>query len=122
MKQKTKIGTIAALAFLPLAAFAQPLGDIGDFFIEILNFVNNILIPLVIGIALLVFIYGLYKFFILGGGDDDSRKEGRQLMLYSILAFFLMVTIFAIVDLLARGTGLDGDSEIVDDVPGVQTR
>jgi hypothetical protein len=34
----------------------------------------------------------------------------------------LMVTVFAIVDLLAGGLGLEGDREIIDDVPGVQIR
>jgi F0F1-type ATP synthase assembly protein I len=68
-----------------------------------------------------MFIWGLFKYFILGGGDEDSRKEGRQLMLYSILAFFLMVTIFAIVDLLATGLGFSEGGETIM-VPNIFTR
>ena len=123
MKTLTTYGSLLALTLLPAVTFAQEenLGEIGSFLTTILGFINNILIPVVIGLALLVFIWGMFNYFILGGGDEGKRADGRQLMLYSILAFFMMVAIFAVVNLLTEGFGFD-DEEQINDVPNVPVR
>lgn len=87
------------------------LGDISKLFDSFINFINSTLIPLVFAVALLVFLYGIFKYFILGGGDETKRSEGRQLMMYSIGGFVVMVSIFGIVNLIAGGLGLDDNTE-----------
>ena len=109
----------AALMLLPAVALAQ-FGEINSFFNNITSFINNILIPLVFAVALLVFLWGMFKYFILGGGNDDSRSEGRQLMLYSVVGFVLMVSIFGIVNLVANGLGFSDDEEI-QNIPNAPT-
>lgn len=126
MKKLTTYVTAVSLSLLPFVALAEGefddgFGGIGDFFTAVLSFINNILIPVVIGLALLMFIWGMFKYFILGGGDEGNRQEGRQLMLYSILAFFMMVAIFGVVNLLTTGFGFD-DDESIQGVPQVDIR
>ncbi len=111
--------TTAALMLLPAIALAQ-FGEINSFFDNITSFINNVLIPLVFAIALLVFLYGVFKFFILGGGDADKRKEGTQLMMYAVIGFVLMVSIFGIVNLVANGLGFSDDEEI-QNIPNAPT-
>lgn len=119
MKKVSASIVATSFAFLPVVASAQ-FGEIDAFFGNISSFINNVLIPLVFAVALLVFIYGIFKFFILGGGDENSREEGKQLMLYSIIGFVLMVSIFGIVNLISNGLGFSDDEQI-DNIPNVPT-
>lgn len=106
------------LAFMPVFAFAQ-LEGIDDIFTDISSFIDGTLIPLVFAVALLVFLWGIFQFFILGGHDEEKRKDGRQLMMYSVLGFVLMVAIFGIVNLIIGAFNLDDDNDI--DIPSVPT-
>ena len=108
------------LLFMPLLASAQFGGNdkIGELFGDIRNFINNVLIPLVFAVALLIFIWGMFRFFIYGGHEDEEREKGKSLMIWSIVAFVLMVSIFGIVNLIAGGLGWSGkDLQGVPDVP-----
>lgn len=97
-----------AAPLLPLAAFAAPgdLSTVGSFIGNIMVFINKILVPAIFGLAFLVFIWGVFKTFILGGSDEDKQKEGKQLMMYAIAGFVLMVSIWGIVKLVSDGIGL----------------
>lgn len=116
-----KIG-VSLLAFLmPVLAFAQEdFGEINGFIGKISSFINSTLIPLLFGVALLVFLYGIFKYFILGGGDDGKREEGKQLMLYAIIGFVVMVSVFGIVNMIANGLGFS-DDEKIENIPDVPT-
>ena len=88
--------------FTPLLAFAQIENTaLGGFFTDIQSFINNVLIPLIFSIALLVFLYGTFKYFIAGSGNETTREEGKKFMLYAIIGFVLMVSIWGIVALVA---------------------
>lgn len=123
MKRLAAAASVGTLAYLPVVALAQDanFGGIGTFFQSITTFINNTLIPLLFAAALLVFLYGMFKFFILGGGDEGSRSEGRQLMLWAIIAFVVMVSIFGIVNLISSGLGFDANNDRID-IPSVPTR
>jgi hypothetical protein len=107
------------MVFMPAIALAQgEFGEISTFIGKISTFINGTLIPLVFGVALLVFIWGIFKYFILGGGDEGKREEGKQLMLYAIVGFVVMVSVFGIVNLIAGGLGFS-DDESIENIPNV---
>jgi hypothetical protein len=115
-----KLATATAAGFLvPALALAQ-FGEINSFFNDISSFINSVLIPLVFAIALLVFLWGMFKFFILGGHEEESRAEGRSLMMYAVVGFVLMVSIFGIVNLIANGLGFSKDQNI-NNIPNAPT-
>ena len=126
MKKALTFLTAQVLALSPLIALAQgargggSLGPITDFFTSVIAFINNTLIPLIFALALLVFFYGIFKYFILGGGDDEERKKGRQLMLWGIIGFVVMASIYGIIALVSTGLGISGVSNI--NVPTVPHR
>jgi len=67
------------------------------------------LLPIVAGLALLYFFWGLAK-FILRAGEEKGREEGKQIMMWGIIALFVMVSIWGIVgfisdDLFGVGNG-----------------
>jgi hypothetical protein len=116
-----KFGVSSLLFLTPVLAFAQgDFGEINTFVGKISSFINSTLIPLLFGVALLVFLWGIFKYFILGGGDEGSREEGKQLMLYAIIGFVVMVSVFGIVNLIANGLGFS-DDEKIENIPDVPT-
>jgi hypothetical protein len=124
-------GTLIALA--PLAALAQTtvtgaVNSNGDFFLGvcighcsygagtlfgifsiIFGIINNILIPLLFAVAFLVFIWGVFKYFILSGGDEDGQKAGRQLILWGLIGFFVMFSVWGLVNILINTFGLSSN-------------
>lgn len=97
-----KILIVSTYLVLPIFAFAQ-FREVDTFFTNIMTFINNILIPLIFALALLLFIYGMFKYFILGGGSDADREQGKQLILWAIIGFVMMVSIWGIVNMFAGG-------------------
>lgn len=114
--------TVLAVVALPMVVSAQApnqLGNIGGLFGEINDFVSNVLVPLVFAVAFLVFIWGVFQYFILGGGDEDKRAQGRGLMIWGIVGFVLFIAVWGIVNLIATGFGFDNDNTIeIPDIPG----
>ena len=98
-----------------LAALNTTSGTSGNAFVgsgieafvkNLVTFINSTIVPLVFAIAFLVFLWGIFKTFILGGADETKRSEGRQLMLYAIIGFLLMVSLWGIVNLVSSSLGL----------------
>lgn len=119
MKYLSAFSLSLVVLVAPVLAFAQ-FGQINDFLDDVLTFINGTLIPIIFALALLIFIYGMFKFFILGGSDEEDRKKGQQLMLWAIIGFVLMVSIWGIVNLVAGGLGFSQD-ENIQNIPNVPT-
>lgn len=118
---KTLIKIIPAFAFLPLLASAQGLGNfsgITSILNSFITIINSVLAPLVFALAFLMFLWGMFTTFILGGTDEGKQTEGKQLMLYSILAFVVMVSIWGIVNLVTSGFGLSTTVPAIPPTPG----
>ena len=62
-------------------------------------------IPVAFGAAVVFFFFGMAK-FILHAGDDQQRSEGKQIMLWGIIALFIISSIWGIVYLLANFFGV----------------
>ncbi len=89
---RTSALAIAVLA-LPLVASAQTVQAIFGIFGTIIN----LTVFLVIGIALIVFFFGLVRYL---AGGTEMKAKGLQIMLYGIIALFVMVSIWGLVRLL----------------------
>lgn len=106
------IGTLV-LPMFASAQFASGTGDGGDLqvFMEgILNFINDFLIPFIIAIGFLVFVWGMFQYFIAGGANDEAKEKGKSLMIYATLGFVLIIVFWGIVNLLSQSIGLEGQS------------
>ncbi len=57
------------------------------------------LIPLLVGVALLVFFWGLVK-FIYKAGSETAHEEAKNIMVWGIVGLFVMVSIWGIVSFL----------------------
>lgn len=106
----------ASLLALPLAipafALAATSGaSSGDFtslnssITAIENLINKV-VPLIIGIAGLVFIWGLVS-YVTAGGDEEKKKTARDTMVYGIIVLFVMVSVWGLVNILVGTFGLN---------------
>jgi len=101
-----------ALVATPFVSSAQAFRFEGfsAFFGAVTNFINQYIVPAVFAIAFLVFIWGIFKLFILGGTDEGKREEGKSLVMYSIIGFVLMISIWGLVNLVVSSFGLGGQT------------
>lgn len=118
---KTLFRLLPLTAFAPLFALAQAgnLNEVSGFIRNIITFINNTLVPAIFAIAFLVFLWGMFKTFILGGHDEEKQSEGKKLMVYAIAGFVIMVSLWGIVNLVARGFGFQGEN--IQNIPNVPT-
>jgi len=122
MKYITSILPVGLLV-LPLTSNAQIAnsasgGELEVLLANILTLVNSTLIPFIIGIAFLFFVFGVFRYFILGGGDEEKRAQGRSFVINSIVGFVLIIIFFGVVNLFTQSTGLDG--ETIQNIPQIQ--
>jgi len=98
MKKALFIATGSLLA-LPFVAFAQVnnLTDAGTVFI---NIINQILVPVLFALAFIVFIWGAFTTFILGAQSEETKENGKNLMLWGLIGFFVMVSVWGLVNIL----------------------
>lgn len=115
------LGSAATLA-LPAVASAQLAnagggGGFEQLLSNILDFTNNVLIPFIIAIGFLVFVWGMFQYFIAGGANDEAKEKGKSLMIYATLGFVLIIIFWGVVNLLTQSTGLD--QQTVNSTPTV---
>lgn len=91
-------GTIAAFA-LPLVSFAA-LNNASDVGALIIATINNILVPVLFAVAFLVFLWGAFDVFIIGSNSEEVKEKGKNLMLWGLIGFFVMVSIWGLVNIL----------------------
>ena len=118
--------TVFALSLPMLASadsglFGGETGNFGEFATGVTNLINQFLIPLFIAIAVLGFIWGVFKYFILGSDDEEKRKEGRSLMLYAIIGFVAIVALWGIVEFVAGAFGAEVGQDLNDYSQGPST-
>lgn len=88
----------------------MPFEPLGNFFYAIIGFIDAVLVPLIFTLAFVAFIWGVFRYFIAGGADKEKREEGRKFVLWSVIGFVVMFSIWGIVSLLINSLGFDNNS------------
>ena len=119
-----------ALAFtaLTLSVFALPLvsfaaiNNVSDVGSLIINTINNVVVPVLFAIAFIVFLWGAFNAFILGANSDDVKEKGKNLMLWGLIGFFVMVSVWGLVNILTGSVSFGNTTGISGGTPkaGVQ--
>lgn len=119
-----KLNTIALLALVTLPGLASAQitvngtgGPLAEMMRNILTFGNEVVIPFIIGIGFLMFVWGMLQYFIFGGASDESREKGKKLMISATIAFVTIIIFFGAINLLSTTTGLEGQK--IKNVPQV---
>ncbi len=105
---------VSVFPILPTIALAQTLSAQG-FIKSFLNFSNKTLIPALLGIAFLLFAVNVIRFFVIQGGEEDGRKNAKNLAIYSVLAFVVLIVFWGLVNLFSSSLGLSGNDALTPD-------
>jgi len=71
----------------------------------------NGIIPLLIGLAVVGFIYGIIQYF-LNSENEEKRKKGKEFMLWGIIALFVIISFWGIVNILQNTFTKDVKTEV----------
>ena len=100
---KTYSALLLIFLLLPNIAHANGLqGVIAD-----IGGIIAAIIPILVALALLFFFWGL-AIFILNAGNEQRRTEGRGIMIWGIIALFVMLSVWGLVVLLQTTFGVGG--------------
>lgn len=130
MNKITHISTLA-LTLAPSLALAQvvdttsgALDTIEENITVPLEGIVNSLIPIVIGLLIVAFFWGMAK-YVFAQGDETKKADGKKIMLYGAIAMFVAFSIWGIISILQDTFGITddattftGDSVIPDLAPG----
>lgn len=79
---------------------------LAEIVVSIVNEISIYFITFVSGLSLIVFIWGVMK-YIWKGDSDESRKKGRQLMIWGIIGLFVMFSVWGLVGVLGKTFKVD---------------
>ena len=109
---------LGALAVFPAITYAQNLRNVKRL-IEAIGSIVKLATPVLVGIALLVFFWGLIK-FIASADNEDGRKQGIQIMIWGAVSIFVILSIFGIVNFIGEALDIgQGEDIVVPVVPGL---
>ncbi|MCR4276080.1 MAG: pilin [Candidatus Parcubacteria bacterium] len=94
---------------MPLFAAAQTgvnVSYLQNYSNSITGVINYILVPVLMAIAFIVFLWGVYKYFIFGAADEKSRTDGRQFTLWGVIGFVVILSLWGIVNIFMSTLGL----------------
>lgn len=74
----------------------------------ILYLINYVLVPLLFAVSFITFLYGIAKAYIFSYGEAKSVEQGHRLVLWGVIAFAVMISIWGLVNVVANTFGLAG--------------
>jgi hypothetical protein len=115
MKKNIKFRIILTTLFGVFPAtfvYASPLIDSGSTVSDLIYNVMGVfdsLIPLLIGAAVVVFLYGVLLFIAkASAGNAEGRKEGINFMIFGIIGIAVMVSVWGLVAFVTNTFGTTG--------------
>ena len=94
---------------LPAVAFAQSLQNTTNatsLFANVRSILNAV-VPIIIALGVVYILWGIIQSYT--RGDEEKRKEGHMKVLYGIIALFVMVSIWGLVNILVGTAGLSNN-------------
>jgi hypothetical protein len=107
---KKIFSTVFSFIILSAPALGVLSADSPKDFKDVINnvFINGMirpLVPLLIGLAVVVFVYGVLLLVLSEGGE--KKEEGKEFMFWGIIGIFVMVSVWGLVSVLKSTFGLD---------------
>jgi hypothetical protein len=99
--------TLAAFFSSPLFVFAQSTGSLNTsqlsgYLTSFVSFVNSALVPALLAVAFITFLWGVFKYFIRDAADEKSLAEGRQFVLWGLIGFAVILSVWGLVAIVTN--------------------
>jgi len=92
------------LVALPTITFAQT--SLQNALIDLMDFINQVIIPVILTIAFLIFAVNAVRYFVIESNSEDGRAKARSLVIYSVSAFVAILLFYGLVNILVNGLGI----------------
>lgn len=101
MKKNNLKIALLALTLSPVVTFAagKTLKDIADLIVEYLN----IGLALIIGLAVVTFVWNVYLYFF----TEKDKTDAAKYVMYSVIGFFVILSFWGIVAVVRNSLNLD---------------
>jgi hypothetical protein len=118
MKRFFLVAAVALLT-LPTLAYAQELNNIQRLLDSIGRLISAAL-PIVAGLALLAFFWGV-AMFIFAQADESKKVEAKKIMIWSVVALFVMVSVWGLVRFINNALGIQQERtpDTLPTIPGL---
>lgn len=77
---------------------------------NIVYLINSVLVPLLFAVAFLMFLYGVAKTYIFSHGESGEIETGHKIILWGVIGFVVMLSLWGLVNVVANTFGLTGIS------------
>lgn len=85
--------------------------------VNLLNLINNYLIPFLVALAILALFWGIVK-YIWGASSEEGKADAVKIISAGIIGLVVMLSVWGIVVLVANSLGVSG-SQVIQ-LPTVQ--
>ena len=113
--KKIKILFVSLSLTAPFSGFARTLGDILNPTTGTIPQILNIVIPILMVIATIVFIWGIIS-YILSAGSDERKKEAKNLIIWGLIGLFVIGAMWGLVTVIASTFGVS--ETVIPGAPG----
>lgn len=103
---KIKAGILSVLV-LPVITFAET-KDL-KYIAKLATDYMQIAITLILSLAILMFVYNVYKYFISGSDDVSAKKDAGLYVMWSVIGFFVILSFWGLVNILIKSFNLDSN-------------
>ena len=87
-----------------------------DLLCYITGIINDSIIPLIFALAVVSFVWGTVQFFILNAEDEKKREQGRQFMIWGVVALAVMLSVWGLVGILRSTFDPNGNNSVLPQV------
>ena len=105
---------LSSTVLLPVLAFAQESGGIGGLFTKANTLISGA-ISVIFALAVLFFFWGLAQYILKAG---EEKAAGLNMMIWGIIALFVMTSVYGLVALLSDSVLDDGAADTLT-IPGL---
>lgn len=85
--------------------FVLSSSNLGEIISYLTCLLKNSVMPLLVGLAVAGFVWGVIQYFIVD--SEDKKKKGKEFMLWGIIALFAIVSVWGLVGILGKTFGVE---------------
>ncbi len=108
LKRHLSLIVTVSLWASPFVAIAATDQNLEKLIAKIAGYLNNAL-ELLMGFAVVAFVWYVIKYFILSS-DEKNRGEAAQYVMWSLIGFFVILSVWGLVNILLATFNLGGSS------------
>ena len=101
-----------SLLIIPSVTYAQTVQVMAG---ALIGFLMSIAVPFLLAVAFLFFVVNVIRYFIIETDDVSKRANAKNLALYGVMAFVIILIFFGLVSLFIDFIGLGGADPITPD-------